>query len=63
MEGIWKILKQRVRKRVFRSIQQFKELLQDEWSKITMKEVRARSARDVFASDANAQVMEKRNFW
>ena len=42
MEGIWCILKQRVRKRVFHSIEELKEVLQDEWSKITMEEVRAR---------------------
>jgi len=42
MEGIWNILKQRVRRRVFNSIEELKEVLQDEWSKITIEEVRAR---------------------
>jgi transposase len=42
MEGIWCILKQRVCRRVFHSIEELKEVLQDEWSKITMEEVRAR---------------------
>ncbi len=43
-EGIWNILKQRVRKRTWRTLEEYKEALQDEWSKITMEEVRARIA-------------------
>lgn len=42
MEGIWNILKQRVRRRNWESLDELKDILQDEWSKITMKEVRAR---------------------
>jgi hypothetical protein len=42
IEGIWNILKQRIRRRVWSSIEELKEVLQDEWSKITMEEVRAR---------------------
>jgi hypothetical protein len=43
-EGVWKILKQRVRKRSWRILEEYKEVLWDEWSKITMEEVRARIA-------------------
>ena len=42
MEGIWNILKQRVRRRIWNSLEELKEVLQDEWSKITMQEIRAR---------------------
>ena len=42
MEGIWNILKQRVRRRVWKSLKELKEVLQDEWSKITILEIRAR---------------------
>jgi hypothetical protein len=42
IEGIWNILKQRVHKRTWQSLEELKEILQDEWSKITMEEVRAR---------------------
>jgi hypothetical protein len=42
MEGIWNILKQRVRRRIWHSDEELKEVLQDEWSKITMQEVRKR---------------------
>ena len=42
MEGVWNILKQRARRRTWRSIEELKEVLQDEWSKITIKEIRAR---------------------
>jgi hypothetical protein len=38
------ILKQRVRHRTWRLIEELKEVLQDEWSKITMAEVRKRIA-------------------
>jgi hypothetical protein len=43
-EGILNILKQRVRRCTWHSIDELKEVLQDEWSKITMEEVRARIA-------------------
>jgi hypothetical protein len=39
MEAIWNILKQRVRRRTWRTIIELKEILQEEWSKITMQEV------------------------
>lgn len=42
MEGIWNILKQRVRRRVFDSVEDLKTALQEEWDKITMEEIRAR---------------------
>jgi hypothetical protein len=42
MEGVWNILKQRMRRRTWGSLEELKEVLQDEWSKTTMQEVRAR---------------------
>ncbi|KIM98641.1 hypothetical protein OIDMADRAFT_20135 [Oidiodendron maius Zn] len=42
MEGIWNILKQRIRRYIWRSIEELKEIIQREWSKITMEEVRSR---------------------
>jgi hypothetical protein len=42
IEAIWNILKQRVRRRRWDSLEQLKEVLQDEWSKINMEEVQAR---------------------
>ena len=41
-EAIWNILKQRIRRRTWRSLEELKMILQEEWSKITMQEVRAR---------------------
>jgi hypothetical protein len=40
-EGVWNILKPRIRKRTWRTIEELKAILQ-EWSKITMEEVRRR---------------------
>jgi len=42
MEGVWNILKQRVRRRTWKNLEELKEVLQDEWSKIIMQEIRAR---------------------
>ena len=42
IEGIWAIIKQRIRRRVFDSKEEMKEALQEEWAKITMKEIRDR---------------------
>lgn len=42
IEAIWNILKQRLRRRIFHSEEEIKEALQEEWSKITMLEVRKR---------------------
>lgn len=44
MEACWNILKQRVRKRVWHDLDGYKQVIQDEWSKITMSEIRARIA-------------------
>ena len=44
IEGIWAILKQRLRRRVFDSEEEMKEAVQEEWSKITMQEIRDRIA-------------------
>lgn len=44
IEGCWCILKERMRKRKWDNLDELKQVLQDEWSKITMKEVRARIA-------------------
>jgi transposase len=44
IEAIWGILKQRIRRRRWDDLEQLKEVLQDEWSKITIEEVRARIA-------------------
>jgi len=42
IEAIWNILKQQVRRRIWKDIEELKAILQEEWSKITMQEVRAR---------------------
>ena len=42
IEAIWNIIKQRLRRRIFYSDEEVKEALQEEWSKVTMTEVRAR---------------------
>lgn len=39
MEACWDILMQRLRQRIWNIIEELKEILQDEWSKVTMKEV------------------------
>lgn len=44
IEGIWCIIKQRLRRRVFDSEEEMKEALQEEWNKITMQEIRDRIA-------------------
>jgi hypothetical protein len=44
MEAYWNILKNRVRKRLWNSLEEYKEVIQDEWSKITTAEVHARIA-------------------
>ena len=40
IEGIWNIIKQRLRRRIFDSEEEMKEALQEEWDKITMEEIR-----------------------
>jgi DDE superfamily endonuclease len=44
IEAIWAILKQRIRRRKWDNLNGLKRVLQDEWSKITMEEVRGRIA-------------------
>ena len=44
IEACWNILKQRVRRRVWRTIEEYKAIVEEEWGKITMEEVRARIA-------------------
>ena len=43
-EGCWNILKQRVRRRGYNSLEELKLAIQTEWSAITMEEVRTRIA-------------------
>jgi transposase len=45
IEAIWGILKQQTRRKRWNDLEQLKEVLQDEWSKITMQEIRARIMR------------------
>jgi hypothetical protein len=40
-EGVWNILKQRIRKRSWKNIEEYKAICQDEWDKITIEEIRA----------------------
>jgi hypothetical protein len=42
IEACWNILKQRVRKRTWNTIAELREIIQDEWDKITMQEIRDR---------------------
>ena len=44
IEAIWNIVKQRIRRKVWRSLDELKAIVQDEWNKVTMQEVRARIA-------------------
>ena len=44
IEGIWAIIKQRLRRRVFDSEEDMKQGLQEEWDKITIEEIRYRIA-------------------
>jgi hypothetical protein len=39
IEGIWNILKQRVRRRIWNSDEELKKVLQDEWSKMRYENV------------------------
>ena len=42
IEGIWNIIKQRLRRRIFDSEEEMKIALQEEWDKITLEEIRSR---------------------
>jgi hypothetical protein len=44
IEGIWAIIKQRLRRRIFDSEEEMKEALQEEWDRITIEEIRHRIA-------------------
>jgi hypothetical protein len=44
IEGIWSIIKQRLRRRIFDSEKEMKEALQEEWDKITLDQIRERIA-------------------
>ena len=44
IEGIWSIIKQRLRRKIFNSEEDMKEALQQEWDKITLEEIRHRIA-------------------
>jgi transposase len=44
IEGIWAIIKQRIRHRYFESEEEIKQGLQEEWDKITIEEIRHRIA-------------------
>jgi hypothetical protein len=44
IEGIWNIIKQRLRRRVFYTDAEVKEALQEEWDRITQDEIRKRIA-------------------
>jgi hypothetical protein len=44
IEGIWAIIKQRLCRRIFDLEDDMKEVLQEEWAKITMEEIRHRIA-------------------
>lgn len=44
IEAIWSIIKQRLRRRIFDSEEEMKEALQDEWSRITLTQIRERIA-------------------
>jgi transposase len=46
IEGIWNIIKQRLRRRIFHSEEEVKAALQEEWDKITMTEIRQEDAGD-----------------
>jgi RNA:NAD 2'-phosphotransferase (TPT1/KptA family) len=41
MEACWNILKPRVRKRGWKDLDELKKIIQEEWKRITIEEVRA----------------------
>ena len=41
-EGVWNILKQRVRRRRCSNVRELKRVILDEWDKISIDEIRAR---------------------
>jgi hypothetical protein len=42
MEGIWNIIKQRLRRRVLRTDEEWRAAIEEEWGKITLEEIRDR---------------------
>jgi hypothetical protein len=42
MEGIWNIIKNRLRKKIYYSNKELKEAIQAEWDKITLEDIRER---------------------
>lgn len=44
IEACWNIMKIRIRKRTWRTLEELKVILQEEWDKITIQEIRARIA-------------------
>ncbi|PMD60320.1 uncharacterized protein K444DRAFT_528515 [Hyaloscypha bicolor E] len=42
IEGIWNIIKQHLRRGLFNSEEEMKEVLQEGWGKITLKEIQER---------------------
>lgn len=42
IEACWNIIKPRIRKRTWKTLAELREVVQDEWSKVTMKEIQAR---------------------
>jgi hypothetical protein len=42
MEGIWNIIKQRLRRRILHTDEEYKAAIQEEWNKITLEEIRER---------------------
>jgi hypothetical protein len=40
MEGIWNIIKNWLRKKVYHSKKELKEVIQAEWDKITLEDIR-----------------------
>jgi hypothetical protein len=42
IEACWNIIKPRIRKRTWRTDAELREIVQEEWSKVTMSEIQAR---------------------
>ena len=42
IEACWNIIKPRIRKRTWNTMAELREIIQDEWSKVTQKEIQAR---------------------
>ena len=42
VEAVWNILKQRVRRRQWQNLKELRDVILDEWGRITIDEIRAR---------------------